>query len=157
MEEKNKILLEQKLSEFEKLEDNLVFKVLVIDDDKNILKLIQKYLESLRFQVLTTDNPYTGISIAVKQNPSIIILDIFIPDLGGEKILKILKSIDITSNIPIIILSANLSKDLLNSTYKDGAAAFLAKPFTRDDLIKNIRKILEPVLNNNVSYNKSIK
>lgn len=151
MKNENKLLLELKLSEFEKLEDNLVFKLLVIDDDKNILKLIERYLESLRFQVLTTDNPYTGISMAVKHNPSIIILDIFMPDLGGEKILKVLKSIDITSNIPIIILSANLSKDLLNSTYKDGADAFLSKPFTRDDLLKNIRKLIEPILNNKVS------
>jgi two-component system, OmpR family, lantibiotic biosynthesis response regulator NisR/SpaR len=67
--------------EFEKLEDNLVFKILVIDDDKNILKLIEKYLEPLRFQVLTTDNPYTGISLSVKYNPYIITLDIFIPGL----------------------------------------------------------------------------
>lgn len=143
MGEEGKSLLEEKLSELEKQKSNLIFKVLVIDDDVHILKLFERYLQSMGFQVLKATNPFTGIALAVKHNPALILLDIYLPEVQGDVILKILKNIEITASIPIIIVSANLNKDLLNSTYSEGAGAFLSKPFTKEDLVRNVRKLLE--------------
>jgi len=136
---------------YESLANNRVFNVLVIDDDKMIQSVFRKFLESWKFNVYTTVDPFEGIALAIKKNPSFIILDIYLPELNGEKILKLLKKIDITANIPVIIVSGNLSRELLNSTYSEGAAGFLSKPFTREDLANNIQRVINPgILSNTI-------
>ncbi len=122
-----------------------VHNVLVIDDDKMIQAVFAKFLESWGFRVFTTADPYEGIAMAISTNPVFIILDIYLPELNGEKILKLLKKIDITSNIPVIIVSGSLSWELLNATYREGASGFLSKPFTREDLYNNIKRAIGPI------------
>lgn len=133
------------LNELENLRNTTVHNVLVIDDDKMIQSVFRKFLEEWGFKVYTTADPYEGIAISVATNPAFIILDIYLPELSGEKILKLLKKIHITSNIPVIIVSGSLSWELLNSTYKEGASGFLSKPFTKEDLINNVKRVMGPV------------
>ena len=141
------------ISNFENYKNTPVHNVLVIDDDKMIQSVFRKFLESWGFKVYTTLDPYEGIAKAVSLNPAFIILDIYLPDMGGEKILKVLKKIDITSNIPIIIVSGSLSWELLNSTYREGASGFLSKPFTKDDLINNIKRVIGPGALGKIDFN----
>ncbi len=144
MSEINDITQNPQFAELEKLKRKQVFNILVIDDDKIILELFRRYLESWGFNVLTAQDPYQGVSLAVSSNPVLILLDVYLPEMSGDKILKLLKSIDITSRIPVIIVSGNLSLDLLNSTYKEGATGFLSKPFTKEDLYNNVISAINP-------------
>jgi DNA-binding NtrC family response regulator len=130
-----------------------VHNVLVIDDDKMIQSVFRKFLESWGFKVYSSLDPYEGIALAISTNPCFIILDIYLPDLSGEKILKLLKKIEITSNTPVIIVSGNLNWELLNSTYREGASGFLSKPFTKDDLINNIKRVISPSALNKIDFN----
>jgi CheY-like chemotaxis protein len=130
-----------------------VHNVLVIDDDKMIQAVFRKFLESWGFRVYSSLDPYEGIALAISTNPSFIILDIYLPEMSGEKILKLLKKIEITSNTPIIIVSGNLNWELLNSTYREGASGFLSKPFTKDDLINNIKRVISPTALNKIDFN----
>lgn len=130
-----------------------VHNVLVIDDDKMIQAVFRKFLESWGFKVYSSLEPYEGIALAISINPSFIILDIYLPDLSGEKILKLLKKIEITSKTPIIIVSGNLNWELLNSTYREGATGFLSKPFTKDDLINNIKRVISPTALSKIDFN----
>jgi DNA-binding NtrC family response regulator len=141
------------VSVFENYKNTPVHNVLVIDDDKMIQSVFRKFLESWGFKVYSSLEPYEGIALAVSTSPSFIILDIYLPELSGEKILKILKKIDITSNTPIIIVSGNLNWELLNSTYREGASGFLSKPFTKEDLINNIKRVISPSALSKIDFN----
>lgn len=148
-----KVLFEQEIDSYK---NTPIHNVLVIDDDKMIQAVFRKFLESWGFKVFTSLDPYEGIAIAVSTNPIFIILDIYLPELNGEKILKLLKKIDITASIPVIIVSGSLSWELLNSTYRDGASGFLSKPFTREDLYNNIKRAIGPIALSKIdSINKS--
>ena len=139
------------LNDFENVDPRLIkgeasFQILIIDDDKMIQSLFRNYLESWGFNVINVYDPFEGVANAIRHRPILIILDIFMPELDGEKLLKLLKIIDMTSNIPIIIVSANLNMDILSSTYKHGASGFLSKPFTQKDLFEQIKKVISPAL-----------
>lgn len=114
------------------------FTVLVIDDDSWTTRIMSKFLESCGFHVYYALNPYDGIALAVKHRPAIIFLDLLMPEIYGNIVLKILKKIEQTAEIPIIILSANFDEKFLAETYRDGAAGFVSKPFTKSILVRKI-------------------
>jgi len=117
-------------------------KILVIDDDMWIQRLFSKYLVEWGFRPLSAYDAYEGISLAVKMQPLVIFLDIVMPEVKGEVLLKMLKAIEVTSNIPVVIVSANFNKELLSETYKHGASGFLSKPFTQKLIYDNLKKLL---------------
>ncbi len=112
-------------------------KALIIDDDKWTRTLLGRIIKEYEYVYCEAANPYTGISLAIKEKPTIIFLDIFLPEINGDKILKILKEIDITTQIPVVMVSANFNKELLHDTYTRGAAGFISKPFNRD-IVKDV-------------------
>jgi two-component system chemotaxis response regulator CheY len=118
-------------------------KSLIIDDDKWTRTLLLRFLKELRIQVIEADNPYTGISLAVREKPEMIFLDIFLPEINGDKILKIFKELDDTKSIPVIVISGNFSKELLHDTYTRGAAGFISKPFNREVVYEMLKKVLK--------------
>jgi two-component system, NtrC family, sensor kinase len=118
------------------------YKVLIIDDDMWIQRIFSKYLVEWGFRPISAYDPYEGVAMAVKHQPLMIFLDIIMPDVQGEVLLKMLKAIDITSEIPINIISGNFSKELLSDTYKHGAVGFLSKPFSQLVIYNALRKHL---------------
>jgi CheY-like chemotaxis protein len=70
-----------------------------------------------------------------------------LPEIRGDTMLKLLKKIEITESIPVIIISANIDKDLLRFALANGAVAFISKPFTEEVLQEKVHFVLEkPVL-----------
>lgn len=118
---------------------------LIIDDDKWTRTLLLRFLKEFKIHSLEADNPYSGISLAFKEKPNIIFLDIYLPEINGDKILKILKELDVTKNIPVIMVSGNFNKELLHDTYTRGAAGFISKPFNREV----VKEMLDKVFNSN--------
>lgn len=118
------------------------FKVLIIDDDKWTSRIIIKFIEMCGFSAIYTQDPIDGIAIALKEKPFLILLDLLMPEVYGSVVLKILKRIEDTKDIPIVIISGNLDEKTLFETYKDGAAGFISKPFRRSVLIKKIEESL---------------
>jgi len=78
--------------------------VLVIDDDIKILDLISKILNGTEFNILQATDGYDGIQIAKKQKPSIILLDILMPNYDGFMICRAIKRNADTKNIPVVFL-----------------------------------------------------
>ena len=122
--------------------DAKTFSVLVIDDDSWTTRIISKFLESCGFNVFYALNPYDGIALAVKHQPAIVFLDLLMPEIYGNTVLKILKKIEQTAEIPIVILSANFDEKFLAETYRDGAAGFISKPFTKSILVRKVEDSL---------------
>ena len=80
-------------------------KVLVIDDEKSILKMYSEYLTSQGFEVVTAGNGEEGIKIAKEQKPDVLLLDIIMPKFNGLDVLKSLKSDPDIKNTPIYLLT----------------------------------------------------
>jgi len=108
------------------------YSVLIIDDDIWMQRILSKTLQSYGFKsTYLTSNGFEGLDIAIENVPDLIILDILMPELSGLVILKILKNIKITKNIPVIMVSALSDTENLGLAVKGGTAGFISKPFTK--------------------------
>lgn len=110
----------------------ITYSVLIIDDDVWMQRILSKTLSTYGFkQSYLSSNGFDGISKAVEYQPSLIVLDILMPDLSGHLTLKVLKSIKMTKDIPVIMVSALSDMENLGKAVKSGTAGFISKPFTR--------------------------
>jgi len=108
------------------------YSVLIIDDDIWMQRILSKTLQSYGFKnVLMSSNGFEGIALAVEHRPTLIILDILMPELSGHLTLKILKHIKYTKDIPVLMVSALSDIENLGLAVKSGTAGFISKPFTR--------------------------
>ena len=114
-------------------------KILVADDDAAICDALQFMLEDEGFIVYTTSDSDT-IKTLRKEMPDLLLLDIWMSGEDGRDICKTLKADKKTANIPVILVSA--SRNLARSAKIGGANDFIAKPFTRDELISKIYKYI---------------
>lgn len=106
--------------------------VLIIDDDIWMQRILSKTLQSYGFKITyLASSGFDGIALAVEHTPSLIILDILMPELSGHLTLKILKHIKTTKDIPVLMVSALSDVENLGMAVKSGTAAFISKPFTR--------------------------
>ena len=121
--------------------DVKIRKILVVDDEEEILKFLVKTLERFNYQVITADSGYRAIELAKKTRPEAIILDIILPDMRGEEIKKILSEDIETKNIPVIFLTGILSKDeQLIFEKLAGKCYTLAKPASTEEILETLEK-----------------
>ncbi len=102
-------------------------KVLSIEDDAFLSSLVSGKLIESGFSVITAGTGHDGLSKAKSEKPSLILLDIMLPDMGGFEILEKLKSDPETSSIPVIILSNLGGRDEIERGVKLGASSYLIK------------------------------
>ncbi|MFP4497394.1 MAG: response regulator [Vulcanimicrobiota bacterium] len=116
--------------------------ILIIEDDPITLKLIKKYLEKQKYNVITRTDGNNIFDLTYNLHPDIIILDIMIPGINGLDICKQLKSTFITENIPIILVTgkSNIEDKVLGLSL--GADDYLAKPFDLRELGARIKTIM---------------
>lgn len=116
-------------------------KILVIDDDTWMQRYITNALESVGYKVYVASDAVRGLNSAITIIPDLILLDIIMPVITGDMLVYILKRLDLTENIPVLILSGNLDAGIIAKTYKTGAKGFITKPFTRELLINKVNEI----------------
>jgi CheY-like chemotaxis protein len=116
--------------------------VLIVDDEKDLLTLMQYKLRSEGFQVQISKNAENVLDIITQTHPDIILLDIHMKGVDGGTICKLLKDNESTSQIPILMFSANMNID---SIAKDcGADGYITKPFDPVKAKEEFLKILGP-------------
>jgi CheY-like chemotaxis protein len=118
-------------------------KILIIEDEKNIILLLKMFLEHDGFEVFTAGNGFDGIKIAQESNPDLILLDIVLPGINGYLVCKNLKEDEKTKDIPIIVISARTSKDDIEKIFSFGAQYYIAKPFSLPQIKQLILKYLQ--------------
>lgn len=128
------------------------YNILTIDDDKWIQRIFSQYLSQWGFHNINAMDPYSGLEEAIKNKPLIIFLDILLPEVNGDTLIKFLKKLEFTSKIPVVIISGHLSKEIIKSTYIAGAAGFITKPFTQETLFNKIKEVIDPAI-----FNRMIK
>ena len=124
--------------------DNGIIKILLADDDLELISIIRKKLEQKgSYRILEANNGEEALSIAIEQHPDLILLDVMMPVLNGWEVCKYLRSKDEYQDIGIIMLTAigpNLN-ELTSPLY--GADDYLDKPFDFNVLQEKINKILK--------------
>ena len=116
-------------------------KILIIDDDVDALRILQKILTKENHEVEILSQWHDTFSLVKTFQPQVILLDILLFGIDGRHISKQLKSNDQTRNIPIILITAN--PDIAKNIGTSGADDFLEKPFTKEELISKIEKLVQ--------------
>lgn len=115
-------------------------KILVCDDDEGILDMVSFVLEDSGFEVIPEKNSMNVYSLIEKEHPDLLLLDLWMPVLSGDQVLKVLKSSPATKSLPVIVISASTEGQRIAE--EAGASSFLAKPFDIDQLVKRVQKML---------------
>lgn len=115
---------------------NNKYKILVVEDDRNILSMIQTVLDTNGYQVLTAQRCQQGILMLSSHVPDLVVLDLGLPDMGGEEFIRIARR---NSMIPIIVLSARTEESDKVSALDLGANDYITKPFGTAELLARVR------------------
>ena len=118
---------------------NNKYKILVVEDDHNILCMIQTVLDTNGYQVLTAQRCQQGILMLSSHVPDLVVLDLGLPDMDGEEFIRIARQ---SSMIPIIVLSARSDERDKVSALDLGANDYITKPFGTAELLARVRASL---------------
>ncbi|MFO7929090.1 MAG: response regulator [Candidatus Humimicrobiaceae bacterium] len=117
-------------------------KILIIEDDKNIVLSLKMYLEKLKYEVVVASDGLQGIEQAQEKVPDLIMLDIILPKMDGYMVCEALKKETNTKNIPIVFISAKTGEKDIDKAFEVGGDDFIVKPFNHE----KIKKVLENFL-----------
>lgn len=117
----------------------MAVKILVVDDDVNIVKLIKLYLEKEDFAVCTAHNGHEALDAFNREKPALIILDIMMPEMDGNKVCREIRK---TSDVPVIMLTAKGETFDKVLSLELGADDYIVKPFDPKELTARIKAIL---------------
>jgi two-component system OmpR family response regulator len=114
--------------------------ILVVEDDKKISKVVKVYLEGEGYRVITADSGRGAIDAALKEIPSLVILDLMLPDISGEEVCQELKE---TGDFPIIMVTAKSSENERVAGFALGADDYVVKPFSPRELVARVKAVLK--------------
>ena len=132
---------EDTLSELPKQERKT--KVLIVDDEPHIVKLIKMTLDPARYDIYEAYSGAEALEKAKTVYPDLITLDIMMPNMSGYDVCKMLKKNPLTSYIPIVMLSAKTELKDKMASILSGADDYLTKPFDPEELVNKINVNLD--------------
>ncbi|MER3414183.1 MAG: two-component system response regulator [Armatimonadota bacterium] len=118
-------------------------RILVCDDERSIVRLIQVNLERQGWEVIPAYDGKEGLEKILKEKPDVVVLDVMMPYMDGFEVLKNLRREPDTQNIPVVMLTAKAQDKDVFEGYHYGADVYLTKPFNPMELVTFIRRILQ--------------
>ena len=118
-------------------------KALVVDDNRNNLILEQDLLEVAGFEVFVAENAASGIAIARKEKPDIILMDVRLPDMRGSEAAQILRQDKETRDIPIIFVTASVMAEGKEEIKNITNSGFIGKPINTRTFAKEINQFIK--------------
>ena len=122
--------------------DESAKKILVVDDEPIILKVVESRLKANGFQVITAEDGVEGLNRARSENPDLIILDVMLPKMDGYRVCRLLKSDDKYKRIPIVMFSARVQTEDKAMGLEAGADDYMTKPFEPQKFLEKVRELL---------------
>jgi CheY-like chemotaxis protein len=116
--------------------------ILVVDDDIIAQNMLRTTLSGAGYSVIIASNGMEGIKLATERLPNLVLLDIMLPDIDGGEVAEILRKDPKTMNIPIIFISALVSKEEEKTGGTKDIVSFLSKPYNREKLLNEVRRCL---------------
>ena len=117
-------------------------KVLIIEDEKDLVKMLDYNLRKEGFRIFSANNGEDGLDMARRENPDLILLDLMLPEMDGLDVCKAVKNDAKTTHIPIIILTAKAQESDKVVGLELGADDYVTKPFSPRELIARIKAVL---------------
>lgn len=117
-------------------------KILVVEDEPDIRKLVQYHLAQERFKVLEAEDGEQALKIVQRDKPNLVVLDLMLPGLSGVEFCKILRDRADTASLPILMLTAKAGEADRVIGLEMGADDYLTKPFSPRELVARVRAIL---------------
>ncbi len=117
-------------------------RILVVDDEDNIVRTIADRLEMSGYQVVTASDGEEALDKVSSEKPDLIVLDIVMPKLDGHGVLERLKQMDASRHIPVIMLTAQSQADDVYRANAAGVDGYFVKPFDLVELISKIENVL---------------
>ena len=117
-----------------------MFHILVVDDDKNIRRLIQALLEAENYTVTTAENGIEALNVFEKEHIDLAVVDIMMPKMDGYEFTKLLR--DQNNNLPILMVSAKQEADDRHKGFKMGTDDYITKPIDVEEMLLRIKALL---------------
>ena len=117
-------------------------KILVVEDEPDISKLVSYNLAQERFKVLTAEDGEQALKVIQREKPNLVVLDLMLPGLSGIEVCRILRDRPETAKLPILMLTAKASETDRVVGLEMGADDYLAKPFSPREMVARVRAIL---------------
>ncbi|MEG6506464.1 response regulator transcription factor [Nitratidesulfovibrio sp. 1201_IL3209] len=118
-------------------------RILVVEDDEDILQLLTFTFESAGFEVRTATTGREGLDIALRQKPALVLLDLMLPGMSGLDVCRELKRLPETEDVPVIMLTARGEEVDRIVGLELGADDYVVKPFSPRELVLRIRAVLK--------------
>jgi len=118
-------------------------RILVVDDEVDLVETIRFALELEGYDVLVAYNGEEALNQARKENPDLILLDLMLPKLDGYKVCRLLKFDERYKHIPILMLTAKTQEKDRATGMETGANEYITKPFEMDGLMKKVKNYLK--------------
>ncbi|AJP10062.1 TPA: response regulator transcription factor [Clostridioides difficile] len=133
-----------------------MYKILLIDDDKDLCNLLERELKNENFEVIVCHDGQTGLDTFKKQNYQLIILDIMLPAMNGYDVLTEIRKLN---NVPVLMLTAKDSEIDKVSGLRLGADDYLTKPFLMAEFVARVQSLIRrfTVFNNHTEENITLK
>lgn len=117
-------------------------KILIADDEEDVKVVVQLFLESKGYEILTAYDGLDAVEKIQSEKPDLVLLDIMMPLIDGFEVCKKIKDIPELADIPIIMMSASSHAESKQRGIEVGAIDYLVKPFSPEELGKLIEKTL---------------
>jgi DNA-binding response OmpR family regulator len=117
-------------------------KILIVDDEPDVIKMLGVRLKASGYEIISAQDGVQAVSIAHKEKPDMIILDIKMPAQDGYTVYENLKMAASTNLIPIIFLTALPPQEVEKKVKKLGADGYISKPFEAEDILKKIKELM---------------
>jgi two-component system cell cycle response regulator DivK len=117
--------------------------ILYIEDNPQNMRLVRKMLNTGGYAMLEATDGATGVDLAVREHPDLILMDINLPDIDGMEATRRLKAMHPTARIPVIALTANAMHGDRERFTNAGCDGYLAKPVTKNELLNIVAYFLD--------------
>lgn len=118
-------------------------KILAVDDEKHIVRLVQVNLERAGYQVVTANDGKEALEKVREENPDLMVLDVMMPYMDGFEVLQNLRRNPSTRDIPVIMLTAKAQDADVFKGWQSGVDCYLTKPFNPMELLSFVKRIFD--------------
>ncbi|MDI6873123.1 response regulator transcription factor [Candidatus Solincola sp.] len=121
----------------------MAYRVLVVDDDPMVTRLVRINLELENFEVEEAWDGKTAMRMMRENRPDLLVLDIMMPQMDGWEILKLVREDERLRDLPVVVLTAKVQEEDIARGWRMGADGYIVKPFNPVILADALRKVLE--------------
>jgi two-component system alkaline phosphatase synthesis response regulator PhoP len=124
------------------MQEGLKHRILVVDDDAEIVRLVRAYLEQSGYEVLTAHDGETALHVISHDHPALVVLDLMLPDRDGWDVTRTIRTDSSIAHIPIIMLTARVEDADKILGLELGADDYITKPFNPREVVARVRSVL---------------